>query len=140
MPEVSASGHIGYYSDGNDPIGQFQTLLYLPASASPDQLVEPMRDCMDGLSPNARSEPGSASAVMIGALDAALPVSVKMVDRINPTVGWFYRFDMAEDCRLTVFELGALTSESRFDPEAASEWMGVAFPEDWNLHSEMELG
>ena len=136
---LAAPGHIGFYSGRDDPIGRFQTLLYLPDHASPADLVGPIQDCIGSLSAVALSEPGSASAMMLASLDSALPVSVKMVDRINPNVAWFYRLDLADARVLRVFEISALGPESWFDPEAASAWTAAAVPTDWKPHSEMEL-
>ena len=136
---MAAPGHIGFFSGREDPIGRFQTLLYVPDHASPDDLIGPVQECFASLPAVSLSEPGSASAAMLTALDGLLSVSVKMVDRINPNVSWFYRLDLGAAPALRVFEIPALEPESRFDPEAASAWAAVAVPADWKLHSEMEL-
>ena len=115
-------------------------MLYLPDQAAPDDLVGPIQDCIGNLPAAALSEPGSASAMMLAALDGVLTVSVKMVDRINPNVSWFYRLDLGVVPLLRAFEIPVLEPEFRFDPEAATAWAAVAVPSDWKIHSEIELG
>jgi hypothetical protein len=136
---LAAPGHIGFFSGRKDPIGSFQTLLYVPDHASPDDLIGPIEHCIGSLPEATLSEPGSASATMLVALDGLLSVSVKMADRINPNISWFYRLDLGEAPTLRVFEVPALGPESRFDPEAASAWAAVSVPADWMPHSERAL-
>ena len=130
---------MGFYSTGDDPIGQFQTLLYLPDCAVPETLVEPTQACFRQLPAAIVSEAGSASALLLAALDTALPVSVKMVDRINPNIGWFYRLDSGAGLRLRGFAVGPADAELPFDPEASSRWAETATPDDWKLRLDMVL-
>ena len=132
-------GHIGFYSTRDDPIGQFQTLLYLPDCAVPETLVKPTQACFRQLPEAIVSEAGSASALLLTALDAALQVSVKMVDRINPNISWFYRLDSGAELRLRGFAVGPADAELPFGPDASSRWAETAVPDDWKLRLDMVL-
>ena len=136
---MAAPGHIGFYRTRDDPIGQFQTLLYLPDCALPETLVELTQACFGQLPMAVVSEAGSASALLLTSLDAALPVSVKMVDRINPNISWYYRLDSGAELRLRGFAVGPADAELPFTPDASSRWAETAVPGDWKLCLDMAL-
>ena len=144
---VPPSAHIGFYVHEGDPIGQFQSLLYLPFRGGWEDTVDPLRAFFAGLPPEwtQGSEPGRvATALKDYLVRQRGQCSVEWASELQVEIEWYYKVCLNNSGWLEVFEVKYLNWDASVHPDGdvilwglsphnVALWLYERYPCNWKL-------
>ena len=136
------------------PIGQFQALLYLPFDGGWEGTLEPLRSFFAELPPDLAHDPEPArlaAAVRDYFVQQRGVGSVRMVDRLDVYIEWFYKVSLEGTGYLEAFEVRYVDWQGSTWPDGRSVVWGIAadttklwasesHPADWKVVLDLPLG
>ena len=151
---MSATAYIGFYASRDDPIGRFQTLLYLPEGGELEQLLGLLHAFFVDLPPLLAHHPesGSMATALMQTLEGQRgPASIKMADRLNVHIDWYYKVCLEGAGRLEVFQVKPVHASPSTPPEGSVEdgeisehhkefWSVDRPPPNWEVVLDQPLG